>query len=71
MARYVRIRAERTFWLEDDAQPTDWKGGGQSGIDIYEPDDDGPVDTGVLDVDGVPIGRVSERNPIGFRLVRS
>lgn len=68
VARYVRIRAERQFWCEDDGQPTDWKNGGRTDTDIHEPREDGPVDTGVLDADGNPIGRVTEREPIGFRL---
>lgn len=67
MARYVRIRAERVYWLEDDAQPCDWdKGAG--GVQVHEPEDD-VIDTGVLDANGDPIGRVT-RAPIGFYLAK-
>lgn len=36
-------------------------------LTVYEVDDE-PVDTGLVDASGLPIYRVTDREPIGFRV---
>lgn len=38
---------------------------------VFEPSDDMPVRTGLLDLNGTPLYRLPDRRPIGFNLTKA
>ena len=60
MTKYITLRT--TAMNEDD-----FRGISGGNVTIFEPEPC-PIDTGVLDANGVRIYRVEDRDPIGFRI---
>jgi hypothetical protein len=61
--RYVVRSQDREYW--DDGQFME--GGGTPDLTVFE-NEDTPIATGLLDVDGNELFRVEDRQPIGFAI---
>ncbi len=66
--KYVRLSpAQRAWW--DDLYHLDLRSNGMDRVQVLETSDD-PQPTGLLDAQGNELYRMTEKRPIGFRVLK-